>query len=567
MKALILAAGFGTRLAPHTDILPKALFPVAGTPVLGRMIANLKRAGCTAIAVNAHHLAHQIRAYLEESDFGLPVFLSREAQILGTGGAVRQLADFWDEDPFMVVNADIVTDIDLAAVYRQHQLQGARVTLVMHDRPPFNQVWVNRRRRITGFARLMDAAGSPRHRKMAFTGIQVMERGIIRRITTEGFCDMITVYQRMLEDGIPIHAHIVRRHYWQDIGSPDRFRDAVVDAMAPGAFRTAFGGDQDRGFRCRRLSGDGSDRGWYRLTAGRHRLIMADHGITTRLPGSEVNAFVQIGTHLRRCGLPVPRIYAHDAFSGLVFVEDLGSRHLQQAVLRNPNATRIETRYRRVIDTLLDLTAKAADGFDPEWTCQSRAYDSALILEKECRYFVEAFLNGYLEMAVTFDEMAAEFDDLARHTLEHGVAGLIHRDFQSRNILIRDNRHYLIDFQGARSGPVQYDLASLLIDPYAGLGRNLQERLLHYAAGQAEKRLHSHPDPKRFIRGYRYCAVTRNLQMLGAFGYLSRVKQKTAFETWIPPAAAMLADHLRTADAAAWPKLQAVAGELVSIHK
>jgi aminoglycoside/choline kinase family phosphotransferase/dTDP-glucose pyrophosphorylase len=565
MKALILAAGFGTRLAPHTDILPKALFPVAGTPVLGRMIANLKRAGCTGIAVNAHHLAGQIRAYLDESDFGLPVFLSQEAQILGTGGAVRRLADFWDEDPFMVVNADIVTDIDLAAVYRQHRSQGARVTLVMHDRPPFNQVWVNPRHRITGFARLMDAAGHTRHLKMAFTGIQVMESGIIRRIPAEGFCDIITIYQQMLDDGIPIHAHIVRDHYWQDIGSPDRFRDAVVDAMAPDVFRSAFGDDQGRGFRRRRLSGDGSDRGWYRLTAGSHRLIMADHGITTRLPGSEVNAFIKIGAHLRQCGLPVPRIYAYDEFSGLVFLEDLGSRHLQQVVRRNPDPARIETRYRRVIDTLLDLTAKAAGGFDPDWTCQSRAYDTALILDKECRYFVDAFLNGYLEMAVSLDELAAEFNDLARRTLEHGIAGLIHRDFQSRNILIRDGRHYLIDFQGARSGPVQYDLASLLIDPYAGLNRNLQERLLHYAAEQAEKRLDSHPE--RFIRGYRYCAVTRNLQMLGAFGFLSRVKQKKAFETWIPPAAAMLDAHLRAADAAAWPKLQAIAGELVSIHK
>jgi aminoglycoside/choline kinase family phosphotransferase/dTDP-glucose pyrophosphorylase len=565
MKALILAAGFGTRLAPHTDILPKALFSVAGTPVLGRMIANLKRAGCTAIAVNAHHLAGRIRAYLERNEFGLPVFLSRETQILGTGGAVRQLADFWDDDPFIVVNADIVTDIDLAAVYRRHCSQGAVVTLVMHDRAPFNQVWVDHRRRVAGFARLADASGHAHHRKMAFTGIQVMHSGIVRRIPAEGFCDIITVYQQMCDEGIPIHAHIVRYHYWQDIGTPDRFRDAVVDAMAPGVFRTAFGDGQDRAIHRRQLSGDGSDREWFRLTAGRRRLIMADHGITTHLPGSEVNAFIKIGTHLRRCGLPVPRIYAHDAFSGLVFLEDLGSRHLQEAVHRAPDPTRIERRYRRIIDTLLDLTTKAADGFDPDWTCQSRAYDAALILEKECRYFVNAFLNGYLGMAASFDELPAEFDDLARRTLAHGVSGLIHRDFQSRNILMRDGRHYLIDFQGARSGPVQYDLASLLIDPYAGLGRDMQERLLHYAAGQAEKRLHAHPD--RFIRGYRYCAVTRNLQMLGAFGFLSRVKRKSAFETWIPPAAAMLADHLRAADAAAWPRLQAIAGELVSIQK
>ena len=124
MKALILAAGFGTRLAPHSRTFPKALFPVGGIPVLGRMLGNLKRAGCTAVAVNAHHLADHIRSYLAENDFGMPVTLSVEPEILGTGGAIRHLAGYWDDDPFMVVNADIVTDIELADVYRRHRMRG-----------------------------------------------------------------------------------------------------------------------------------------------------------------------------------------------------------------------------------------------------------------------------------------------------------------------------------------------------------------------------------------------------------------------------------------------------------
>jgi mannose-1-phosphate guanylyltransferase len=128
MKALILAAGFGTRLAPHTRTIPKALFPVAGIPVLERMITHLKRAGCTGIAVNAHHLADRIQSYLAKNDFGVPVTLSREPEILGTGGAIRHLAGYWDNDPFIVVNADIVTDIDLAEVYHRHLDQDASVT-------------------------------------------------------------------------------------------------------------------------------------------------------------------------------------------------------------------------------------------------------------------------------------------------------------------------------------------------------------------------------------------------------------------------------------------------------
>jgi aminoglycoside/choline kinase family phosphotransferase len=364
----------------------------------------------------------------------------------------------------------------------------------------------------------------------------------------------------MLVEGVPIHAHVVRNHYWQDMGSPDRYRDAAMHAMSPGAFQSAFPDYRKTAIQCQRLSGDGSDRGWFRLTDGRYRLIVADHGITTTLPGSEVNAFVRIGTHLHTCGLPVPRIHAYNGFSGLVFLEDLGDDHLQQMVQKAPDGSDVERRYRKIIDTWLDLTINAAAGFDPSWTCQSPAYDISLILDKECRYFVEAFLNGYLELSVVYDDLAAEFENLAHRTINHGLTGLIHRDFQSRNIMIHDGRHYLIDFQGARTGPIQYDLASLLIDPYAGLSQDRQQRLLMYASEQVAGRLKINPD--QFLTGYRYCAVTRNLQMLGAFGFLSRIKQKNAFERWIPPAAAMLAGHIHNADRKAFPKLTAIAKKI-----
>ncbi|MFO7713977.1 sugar phosphate nucleotidyltransferase [Desulfosarcina sp.] len=562
MKALILAAGFGTRLAPHTRTLPKALFPVAGIPVLGRMITHLIRGGCTAIAVNTHHLSHLIASYLAENDFGVPLTVSHEPEILGTGGAIRRLAHFWDDDPFMVVNADIVTDIDLADVYRRHKLDGAQVTLVMHDRPAFNQVGVDEQNQITGFERVDRPTNQSPHRKMAFTGIHVMDIRILDRIPGSGFSDIIHVYRQMLDEGRPINAQVVRNHYWQDIGSPDGYRDAAADALAPEAFRSAFGDCQTPDIVRRRLSGDGSDRGWFRLTAGPHRLILADHGITTAPAGSEVNAFVRIGAHLFHCGLPVPRIHTHDGFSGLVFLEDLGDCHLQQVLQQKPHGSRIERLYQTIIDTLLDLTEKALEGFNPDWTCQTRAYDAALILEKECRYFVDAFLNGYLNMTVAHDSLTAEFEHLARCTIDHGVSGLIHRDFQSRNIMLRDDRHYLIDFQGARYGPVQYDLAALLIDPYAGLDQPLQERLLGYAAHQASDRLKS--DPDTFIRGFRYCAVTRNLQILGAFGFLSRVKRKMGFERWIPAAAAMLVGNIRSADCRPLPKLTRIAEKIGS---
>ncbi|BBO79543.1 hypothetical protein DSCO28_01090 [Desulfosarcina ovata subsp. sediminis] len=558
-----MAAGFGTRLAPYTDTIPKALFPVGGTPVLGRMIVHLKRAGCTEVAVNTHHLADQIHAYLSASDFGLPVHLSRETAILGTGGAIRQLAAFWDAEPFVVVNADIVTDIDIARVYETHRRAYRTVTLVMHDRPPFNQVWIDTNNCIRGFSRFSGRATPPGQRKLAFTGIHVMDRRIVERIPDHGFCDIISVYQQMIDDGMPIHAHVTDGHYWQDMGDPQRYRDAVVDAMAADVFQSVFGGTPPAAIDCRPLSGDGSDRGWFRLKSGTQQLILADHGITPDPTGSEFNAFVNIGDHLYRSGLPVPRIHARDPFSGLVFLEDLGDCHLQQAVnqARTPDA--VERHYRQVIDVWINLTAKAADTFDPSWTCQSPAYDVALILEKECRYFVDAFLNGFLNLAVDYADLHKEFTQLAQATMANAIEGLIHRDFQSRNIMIRGGRPYLIDFQGARKGPIQYDLASLLIDPYINLDTGLRQRLLQTAVEPVSHRRRC--DPDQFMRGYHCCTVTRNLQMLGAFGFLSRVKKKTEFEKWIPAAAGMLENHIQRLEGLHLPQLRAVAQKIARL--
>jgi aminoglycoside/choline kinase family phosphotransferase/dTDP-glucose pyrophosphorylase len=563
MKALILAAGFGTRLRPHTQVLPKALFPVAGVPVLERMIANLKRAGCTEVAVNGHHLAENIQLFLEENDFGLPIHYRSEPEILGTGGAIRNLSDFFDDGPFIVVNADIVTDVSLSNVYRNHLNCGALVSLVLHDRPPFNQVRIDQENRILSFERYLNAKPRSSHRKLAFTGIHLLNPDVFTWIPENGFCDIISVYSRMIEQGITIRGDVVNQHYWQDMGTPDQFRKTVVDAMAPKVFHSVFSTPSPCRFETCELSGDGSDRNWFRLQSGDHRLIVADHGITLEVPGSEFNAFINIGKHLYRKGIPVPEIYTHDAFSGLVFLEDLGETHLQQAVEQAVDIDSTENLYRQAIDTLFRLTTNALEGFVPAWTCQSESYDESIIVKKECEYFVEAFANGYLNLEVRLQDLSEEFILLARRTLEHGIAGLIHRDFQSRNIMIKNEKPHLIDFQGARLGPVQYDLASLLIDPYANLAPELKRHLLDYAAGQAARLFSC--DPNRFLRGYKYCCVTRNLQMLGAFGFLCRIKKKWYFQNYIPAASKMLARHLYRADGESFPKLMAIAEKIGTV--
>src|SRR3989339_2285463 len=141
MKAAVLAAGLGTRLRPLTDICPKPLLPVLNRPLLGLVLAQLEDAGCLQVAVNTHHLADQVHDFLRSEPWGFLLSVSREPEILGTGGGLRQLGEILREGPVLAINADILSDLDLDEVYRAHQ-PGAVSTLVLHDCPAYNNVWV-----------------------------------------------------------------------------------------------------------------------------------------------------------------------------------------------------------------------------------------------------------------------------------------------------------------------------------------------------------------------------------------------------------------------------------------
>jgi NDP-sugar pyrophosphorylase family protein len=540
MNALILAAGLGTRLRPFTDLRPKALFTINEQPVLARVIDALHRSGFEAVWVNAHHHHDQIEHYVKETHFPIPVTIFHETEILGTGGAVRNVADHWDSGPLLISNADVVSDIDPARVFAFHQAHGYPVTMVMHDRSEFNSVCVDSDDFVTGF-NCQDRRGQ---RVMAFTGIHVVDRKILEFLPLQGAAHIIDAYRQMLAAGERIKAWVITNHYWQDIGTPIRYQRAAFDLMAPLAFEAAFGSRPVVPVTRRQLHGDGSDRNWFRLTSGSRTLILADHGIRQGEGQQEVDAYVDIGRHLHARGVAVPRIYLHDGCAGLAFVEDVGDVHLQGLVARM-DEPRQQQLYRQVIDLWLTMAMEGRHGFDPHWTWQSTHYDRQVILERECRYFLEAFVQGYLGWAWTYDDFSTEFEELARRIDQSQIPGFLHRDFQSRNIMVQHPRIIFIDFQGGRLGPIQYDLASLLIDPYAGLIQESQDQLFAYSAAQLGSRYGV--NLQKFKEGYELCAVARNLQILGAFAFLSRVKGKRRFEAFIPAAVGSLVRNLSRA--------------------
>ncbi|MDY0377913.1 MAG: sugar phosphate nucleotidyltransferase [Desulfobacterales bacterium] len=541
MKALILAAGFGTRLLPFTRHTPKPLFSIGGRRLLDIAIRRLIEAGCRAVMINTHHLHEKIEDFILRQRYEIPVFLKFEPVILGTGGAIGNALDFWESDPFMVINGDIVTDIDLKAVYAHHIRNGNDATLVLCNHSAFNQVEVDSRNRITRF----HSEPVPDRKAWTFTGIQVLSSVVLDYIPKNQFSSSIEAYRKMIADGRKIQAYIAEGACWNDIGTPERYRQAACGQMAMDAFDRIFHRPRPA-IHAAVLQGDGSDRKWIRMTSGNHSLIAADHGIRNDPDKTaEVDAFMDIGNHLCRKKLPVAQIYSADRFAGLVFLEDLGDQHLEQFVKRALPDT-VKKAYHNVIDLLIDFSSSGIQGFDPDWTFETPRYDKRLILERECRYFLDAFVRGYLKIDASFENLLPDFSFIADNALAFSIPGLMHRDFQSRNIMVRNGRFYLIDYQAARIGPIQYDLASLLIDPYVGLAQDVQEELLNYAVGKLSEK--TGMNARKIVHGYRFCAITRNLQILGAFAFLSKSKGKLHFEAYISPALAALKQRIATFD-------------------
>ncbi|MBW1645739.1 MAG: NTP transferase domain-containing protein [Deltaproteobacteria bacterium] len=216
--AMVLAAGFGTRLRPLTLATPKPLIPVANQPLLSLVLRYLDQWAPGRLVVNGHHLADQLDAYLRRCPWRHKLYFSRENEILGTGGGIRAAADWLrGKDFFVTINSDLVTDIDLRPVIAAHMNSRALATLVMHDCPRFNRVLV-----AGGRVRSFRAAGEGQ--QLAYTGIQVCSPRLLTCLAAagDGFVSLIEVYERLLATGeelLAVHVLPPGGYYWRDLGT------------------------------------------------------------------------------------------------------------------------------------------------------------------------------------------------------------------------------------------------------------------------------------------------------------------------------------------------------------
>ena len=234
MKALILAAGFGTRLKPLTNDIPKPMFPVLNRPILEHALNFLSSQGIKEIAINLHHQPEGIIDYFGNGkNFNVKLHFSKEENILGTAGGIKKLELFFKDDTFLVINSDILADVNLKDVLKFHQEKKSKLTLVVRqdsNTEKYDSIQRVEEGRIVNFLG-HSIKNSAVTTKVMFTGIQIMEPDIFSRIPENKFCGTTEdVFPRMIQDGIPVYGFL-HKGYWIDMGTRETYIQAQKDAM------------------------------------------------------------------------------------------------------------------------------------------------------------------------------------------------------------------------------------------------------------------------------------------------------------------------------------------------
>ncbi len=239
MRAMILAAGLGTRLRPLTNDRPKALVEVAGRTLLEITLRRLASFGIREVIVNVHHFADVVVAYLHKSgNFGMRIEISREDVLLDTGGGLKKAAWFFQrygsEEPFVLHNVDVISTIDLASMVKFHRENGALATLAVQERETSRYLLFDEHDELCGRRAGREnpelvRAGQPSH-AWAFSGVHIISTRILPLLSEQGVFSIIASYMRLAGQGERILAFRADEYYWRDLGKPENVLQASTDA-------------------------------------------------------------------------------------------------------------------------------------------------------------------------------------------------------------------------------------------------------------------------------------------------------------------------------------------------
>ena len=239
MKAMILAAGLGTRLRPLTDQCPKALVEIDGRPMLEITLSRLRTFGVSDVVINTFHFPELIETYLrEKNNFGINIKVILEGTLLDTGGGLKNAAHFFqqsadDDEPFIVHNVDVLSTIDLQRIIEVHKKNHALATLAVQDRKTSRRLLFDDRlslcgRRSDNNAAELVANKQPSY-ELAFSGIHIISPRLLSMLTEEGAFSIIDSHLRLASEGEKIMAFRADEYYWRDLGKPESVAQASED--------------------------------------------------------------------------------------------------------------------------------------------------------------------------------------------------------------------------------------------------------------------------------------------------------------------------------------------------
>jgi len=607
VNAIVLAAGYGTRLSPLTKELPKPALPLAGVPMLARILRNLRKAGAERIAVNSHHLPEKIAECVEASGCGGSVRLFYEKEILGTAGPIVNAKELLSNgDYFILHNSDIACDFDLDAMLKQHVESGATVTMAAIDGPE-NRLHVLPDGRVADILDRLKVPYSEQSRRKTYAGIAVYSAGFFRYLPEKPcYSSLVDAWLSAIRAGEPIRIFApAEPYFWNDVGSFQQYFEAnrllmhddpirigrecriAEDASLTGFVSVGDGAEVPSGaalFNCIVLPRAKVAPGWHAwevITPTRTvhrdikqiaslkvmldepdgwephslpeqgsdrkfiRIVYPDRSTKVLMISNErdkdFDRFTGLGQCFNRNRLFTPELYAVCREEYSVLMEDLGDRTIYR--MAAGKETENFGLYRNIIHTLAEFQVRGTSALDED--NQDIRVFSRRYLRWETEYFKDNFLHrlcGLTWKPQTEDALNREFDELAFAT-EKMPYLLIHRDFQSQNILCLNGGIRFVDYQGARLAPYSYDISSLVKDPYVRIPAAMREELFaeyRRALGENGYRI---PEAE-FRKHVVLTSLQRNMQALGAYGFLALCKRKLRYLDYAEPCLTLLLDSL-----------------------
>ncbi|MBQ0032003.1 MAG: phosphotransferase [bacterium] len=523
-KAIVLAAGLGTRLRPLTCAVPKPLMPVWGEPMLARIVGMLRSWGVEDIVVNCHYLHEQVERWCAANGCKA----SYEPEILGTGGVLNPLRKWIGKDDFYLVNGDVVVENVPDLTSHVSRLVSSAdqigVALVTEEGPRTVEVEPE-----SGFVTNWKSDDAGYSGTFTYCGIACLKAEILNYVEPSGFSSIVQAYEKAMMEGRFVKAVQPKDLLWTDAGTIasyiDLNRDGDDNAFADipqlkhaGVSKAEF------------LGARGSDRVFFR----------ADDGIVILYDDEKRGENAKYAGHakwLKSKGVSVPDVVA-DYPEMKTTVMAWGGTERKMSLEDYVKVVEHLERFNRLGD------AAVADGLSLE-----PPFDAALY-RWERELFAEYCLGANFQMEMP-DAVRKELEKVAE-ILEKEPKALVHRDFQSTNVLWKGNDLTFIDFQGMRLGPAAYDLASLVYDPYVTFTEGERRALVALYAKRAGR-----PELEKVLP---FAAVQRLSQCLGAYGRLKSVGQPQ-FQKHVVPA---LRNLLDAADKAGLDAIGALAEDLIA---